>query len=960
MHNRSSSSDGSGLDFVKPSRICNSDDDISSGNCIPQDTGSFDFAYPEIRIHNGNWESSIFLSWIMQIMLMEVLQVPTTVGLTTKTTKNSSFYALDNTLEYSAEAYPFDALKNGVDCQTKEEPCIQVMPEVWNGQQHEWSRALQAGFMEPVEGNGAVGKGSWFTPMFAAERDSTLVSVYGLKGEKNRHKLAENFKRPTTWLEYCSEVSPTKCDDDPVAAFYPSTPEQEQTYFHAQFFPGYFRLLPENDCVLNPTNCTGYIIGPPCTWSTNVDAQLYWNDIRLTPDGPVQPNGGYEYRNMVEIWRAANATKEAVMMWWWKPDTLVEEFFDSDASMQQILLPDATEACSRNRVDTEARCSEDIAVRRGDPQGACDQEFHALQKAVSTGFQQQAAAESLETKSPGYDFIKQLRVTDLELNGMLRNWVNKKVDPYGHDAREAVCEWVVENYDSLLGFIPPGYPKQIETTESHDAPYMTGAFAVGLVTCLAVMLVAAACYKYRNRRVLVYAQTHIMALIMVGFLFIAVGSILLTVEPTSGVCMAQVWMVNVGYSTNLIPLLVKIAAINKVVASAKKLRRVKITKQKLFGIMAGLLTLVIIYLIVWSAVDPVGVVQERTVTNTTSTVVEECITCSSKYSFWGYLALAWQAILLLMAAVLAFQSRNAIPEFNESNSLGTMIYSRCLFVALRGILVLFQKRGILDPGVSAAVMSYILSLDTVTAMGIYVAPKILKAYSSSDSDYSSSSSQRGQSVGGIHSSRTVGQIKARASLRVAFSEQEPESSMSFRQNRFLSLRSRADDSTDPLTSSSQIQSSSSGHVSGSSSRVFDDSWQTSQKRLSEIRETSRDGKSSTEMKGSETEQRPIPPESAFISEERLEPSKRLSFTLKDLVASTKDAVVSDDRKGKDGGELKTTSRPGVIDNNEAQPSSQHPTPISSSSSTRSLPDDTENSSPKEWSDEDCEEQGKTK
>ena len=109
LRNRRDVNTENALESIIPSRICNSDDFRQSTQdpnsiapplptrefCIPQD---FDFDYPEIRIHNGNWESSIFLSWILQIILMEVLQVPVTAGLTTNTTAKSGFYAVENTL----------------------------------------------------------------------------------------------------------------------------------------------------------------------------------------------------------------------------------------------------------------------------------------------------------------------------------------------------------------------------------------------------------------------------------------------------------------------------------------------------------------------------------------------------------------------------------------------------------------------------------------------------------------------------------------------------------------------------------------------------------------------------------------------------------------------------------------------------------------------------------------------
>jgi hypothetical protein len=42
---------------------------------------------------------------------------------------------------------------------------------------------LEEGYIDPVEGNGQVGKVSLYVPKFTANRDDTLVSFYGLQGE---------------------------------------------------------------------------------------------------------------------------------------------------------------------------------------------------------------------------------------------------------------------------------------------------------------------------------------------------------------------------------------------------------------------------------------------------------------------------------------------------------------------------------------------------------------------------------------------------------------------------------------------------------------------------------------------------------------------------------------------------------------------------------------------------------
>ena len=103
---------------IEHGRICNSDDDSDDEE---KDCYEPLFDYTEVRIHNGNWESSIFLSWIYQIVLMELIEVPVTVGLgpsggkqhegVKDSTYDASFYNPKNTFSYSSKSYPWDALR---------------------------------------------------------------------------------------------------------------------------------------------------------------------------------------------------------------------------------------------------------------------------------------------------------------------------------------------------------------------------------------------------------------------------------------------------------------------------------------------------------------------------------------------------------------------------------------------------------------------------------------------------------------------------------------------------------------------------------------------------------------------------------------------------------------------------------------------------------------------------------
>lgn len=124
-------------------RVCTSNDDASSYSSSDDAVlcRTTDFPYPEIRIHNGDWSTSHLLAWIYQIVLVELLDVPVSVGLTTNMSQTADFYAPENKLQLSTVAYPYDALikanekvGSGENCEQTSEACAHVFPEVWVGQ----------------------------------------------------------------------------------------------------------------------------------------------------------------------------------------------------------------------------------------------------------------------------------------------------------------------------------------------------------------------------------------------------------------------------------------------------------------------------------------------------------------------------------------------------------------------------------------------------------------------------------------------------------------------------------------------------------------------------------------------------------------------------------------------------------------------------------------------------------
>lgn len=171
-----------------------------------------------------------------------------------------------------------------------------------------------------------IGEEYWFIPKFTGQKDPTLLSYLGLSGEEHRQKLAERFKRPTTWRRYCEEISLTNCQFNDTAAVRAPTVDDganAERFFVEGLYQGYFRFTNQNNCTTNPTTCTGHIFNYPCTWTSYVVPQTYHLNIALTSDTAENSTYlGYTYGQLVDGLKAANATKSDMVILWWTPEAV--------------------------------------------------------------------------------------------------------------------------------------------------------------------------------------------------------------------------------------------------------------------------------------------------------------------------------------------------------------------------------------------------------------------------------------------------------------------------------------------------------------------------------------------------------------------------------------------------------------------------------------------------------------
>ena len=361
-----------------------------------------------------------------------------------------------------------------------------------------------------------IARTGYYIPSITAANHPELSSFYGLTGEKNRGNLAENFLTPTTWKDYCAEFSnPLNCtSDDGVAIRAPVTEKEQMKYFAAGLFKGHFRKTPESDCGANPS-CTGHFVNPGCAWETYGEAQMFWNNISLSSRGTKDNNNGYSYGQMVDVWKAANATKSNVLMWWWFPDPLLEKFQDSDYSFVRVDWKKTSAKCLKWRKENIDTCSPDLEGRLGSgPMGSCDPPVENPVKYFSRSLKTMDDNKPEALRSPTYPFMNQVKVPPYALDDMFKHWVKIDMDYSGIDAREAACKWVYDNLEDLQSFIPNGYPRKVN--ENRNIVYIYVAYCFAATAVLLVVLVAIFVYKLRERQAMKLAQVEFLIWIIIG------------------------------------------------------------------------------------------------------------------------------------------------------------------------------------------------------------------------------------------------------------------------------------------------------------------------------------------------------------------------------------------------------------------------------------------------------------
>ncbi len=414
---------------------------------------------------------------------------------------------------------------------------------------------------------------------------------------------------------------------------------------------------------------------------------------------------------------------------WWSPDMLYEEFFGTDAEFVPVNLGQPTQECNEHRPSRGSMCNSEYDISSSDPRGACDYMAEPIKKFISDGLYETtydpAIPEALQ--SPAYTTIDNYRMTALQLNQIFQIWLERKRD-YNFDARYATCKWVVDNIDHVLSWVPESYPRSIEEIDNTKTNIYLAATPIAWIAATVVVFSFVNLLMSRKTKAVFFAQIESLVALLTGLLLVSIGGIFMVVSHTDEICASIAWLINLGYAIHFAPLVSKIFLINRNLANhGKQMRRVRLSKTRLFRAVIVLTTLVAIFMFVWTSKEPYELtfayqLSEET-TESGETIVVGVNYCGTDNKLWPLLSLTWQAIILLPTAVVAFGASRVKENINDTRALSLLVYTHCFFLAIRASLFFLADGS--TPAVVLAYNSLLISLDILVAEVIYFSPKFV-------------------------------------------------------------------------------------------------------------------------------------------------------------------------------------------------------------------------------------------
>eukprot|EP00118_Oscarella_pearsei_P022685 m.264849 g.264849 ORF g.264849 m.264849 type:complete len:573 (+) comp40481_c0_seq4:1281-2999(+) len=283
------------------------------------------------------------------------------------------------------------------------------------------------------------------------------------------------------------------------------------------------------------------------------------------------------------------------------------------------------------------------------------------------------------------------------------------------------------NWTTADGKTPVSFPHATPAYSNTAIFYVVATIDV-LCIILTIFILLFTFY-HRDKRIIKLSSPRLNYLIGIGAVMIYIAVILNGFDGqffhfddnSLHCCFARDVILTCGFTLAFGSMFAKTWRVSVIFKNAKKGSSVKLTDHVLFAIVGVLLLVDILIISLWFGFDPYKPRKISLETNDRDMQFRyECVSAAGNR--WGFILLAYKAIMLAIGAFLAFQTRTVhIKSINDSRFIAMSIYNTVVTVIL-----VFAFTFLKDPGISFALTGASVIIMTSVIIALVF---ISKAYS---------------------------------------------------------------------------------------------------------------------------------------------------------------------------------------------------------------------------------------
>lgn len=298
-----------------------------------------------------------------------------------------------------------------------------------------------------------------------------------------------------------------------------------------------------------------------------------------------------------------------------------------------------------------------------------------------------------------------------------------------YDSRGDTSVKILEIYQRLRGVFVPNESKNQLTT---IRPF---GYALLAIIIISALVAVGWTFVKRDTKVVKASQPEFLSAISIGAIIMAFAIVPMGVDDSTAsirgcsiACNATPWLLAVGFCVMFSLLDAKIMRVNKLMDSSKRFRRVKVEAKDVLLPFVTLLTLNVILLSIFTALDPLyweRVEQGRDGEGN----LESYGRCTSDGKVSAVvlgLVVGINAVALIMSCVQAYKGRNVSVAYSESTYVAFSVAS-ILQACVIGVPLIFLSNA--NPTASYVVWTLLVFVICMSVLCFIFIPKITKTLS---------------------------------------------------------------------------------------------------------------------------------------------------------------------------------------------------------------------------------------